>query len=427
MPLLLALLGCPRSEAPPPPPNVILVVLDTVRADHLSACGYGRPTSPYLEKLAKVGAFRCDVVSPASWTVPSHATFFTGLAPPEHGVLNNATYKEKHTAPVFSLPDETETLAERFEARGYATALVAGNPLVGRVGNLAQGFEQVHAGRRRATLTGPWLVPALRDVLAKRDASKPLFLVVNLFDAHDPWPTIPPGVGWVPERPLLEFPPEDEGSDYVKFHRGTLTPEAKESYARYVTDQYDYGLWRTDQQLERVVGHLQEAGLLSGPYRLVVTSDHGELLGEHDRLRHGGNVYEGNVRVPFLWIESPIPEPPLDLAGPMSGDEVFSILDTGHRPAAASVVVYTEPIAGHPDAGVWGMARYEGDKKIVTGVDGTRTYDLSTDPTESAPILTPPTEQDRERFERWHANAARMPGAGDVDDSDILQQLGYQQ
>lgn len=412
---------------PEGPQTVVLVVLDTVRADHLSACGYTRPTSPFLAGLAARGALRCDAVAPAAWTLPSHATFFTGLAPPDHGVValdheGRRLARDIHVRP---LAAEVETLAERYRARGFHTALVSGNPLVGAAAGLDQGFDHVDAGAVDAArqLRGPRLGRAVREALSAADPARGLFLVVNVFDAHDPWPAIPDGVGWVPPRERVAYRHNDLASTYVRFHRGELPPDERAEYLAAVTDQYDWGLRRADDQLADVFAALDAGGWLARPHRVVVTADHGELLGEHGRLRHGGNVYEGNLRVPLLWLESP-GAPALE--GPVSGAEVFALLDGGRR-APGPVVAYTEPATAHPVPGAWAVARYDGGGKVVTSADGAVRFELGADPGELAPLGVDVGAEDAARLRSWREAALRPVATDAADDGELLRQLGYQE
>src|SRR5262249_30769385 len=117
--------------APPGAPNVVLVVLDTTRADHLSAYGYPRPTAPFLEALASESTLYETAESPAPWTLPSHASLFTGLLPSAHGA----------TAEHQWLREKFLTLAELLRRHGYVTAGFSNNPTVSHASNLDQGFE----------------------------------------------------------------------------------------------------------------------------------------------------------------------------------------------------------------------------------------------------------------------------------------------
>ncbi len=127
--MLLLALGC--GSEPAPRPNVLLVVLDTVRADHLSTYGYERETSPNLTQLAAGGVRFDHVVSTAPWTVPSHASLMTGQAPAVHGAHHES----------WVLSADAVTLAERFQKGGWRTAGFSANPFVGRPTRLDQGFD----------------------------------------------------------------------------------------------------------------------------------------------------------------------------------------------------------------------------------------------------------------------------------------------
>jgi hypothetical protein len=122
----------PRTRSSPDRPNLVLVVIDTLRADRLSSQGYSRPTSPALDALAEDGVRWSDAWSVAPWTWPSTASILTGAQPPEHGVLNEFSCY---------LPETREVLAERLRAEGFATAAVSTNPLISPGQNFDQGFD----------------------------------------------------------------------------------------------------------------------------------------------------------------------------------------------------------------------------------------------------------------------------------------------
>ncbi|MFM2162025.1 MAG: hypothetical protein RLZZ383_1537, partial [Pseudomonadota bacterium] len=159
------------------PATVLLIVMDTVRADHLSLCGYVRPTSPFLEHVRDAfdASWSCEAYSPATWTMPSHTSYFTGLRVDEHGHDRLGGTLRADLPPL---------LAETFTARGYETALVAANPALSKSG-LQKGFGHVRIAKDMAELRQDGLATALRDTLRGVDPGKPLFLAVNLIDAHD--------------------------------------------------------------------------------------------------------------------------------------------------------------------------------------------------------------------------------------------------
>ena len=309
-----------RIDAPVAPTRV-LVVLDTVRADRLSLCGYARPTSPVLESLG--GSHSCDAIAPGSWTLPSHASFFTGLSTPEHGahsLVGGEALGLATAETVRPLRDEPTTLAERFAERGYQSISVSGNPVVSPPSGLTRGFDSARHPELFGELYGPALVEEVRDALRfHADPERPLFLFVNIADAHMPWWEVPEGIDWVPARPALAY--GDSGL-WEAWFQGRATP----GFLDHLGDVYDYGVFRADETLGAVLDALDAYGWYGPKTRLVVTSDHGEFLGEHGLIDHGHYVHEENVRVPLVLVEegaAPLP------VGPISAGEVFDLVLDG--------------------------------------------------------------------------------------------------
>ncbi|NNE44861.1 MAG: sulfatase, partial [Gemmatimonadetes bacterium] len=171
----------PACSPPEPvrPPDIIVVVLDTARRDHFSLYGYDRPTTPAFDALAAECVRFDRAYSTSCWTVPSHASLFTGLYPVAHGANQRSQY----------LDGSAETLAERLAAAGYQTASFSSNPWISEKANLAQGFEHaevVATGRTRPR--GRGLPHALNDKalawLDARDAARPGFLFLNYIEPH---------------------------------------------------------------------------------------------------------------------------------------------------------------------------------------------------------------------------------------------------
>ena len=202
--LCLALVSCRVVESPP---NVVFIVWDTVRADHLSLYGYPRETTPALERWAKTArVFDCSAVS--CWTMPSHASMFTGLFPVEHGVNTERSV----------LADDVETIAELLQANGYQTYLFSANPFISSGHGFAQGFqleehpddehlvEQAREALRkkldpekRRRVRKNWAAPLRAwklkasgelatsrffEFLDTRDADRPFFAFLNYMEAH---------------------------------------------------------------------------------------------------------------------------------------------------------------------------------------------------------------------------------------------------
>jgi arylsulfatase A-like enzyme len=371
-----------------PPKLVLLIVMDTVRADHLSACGYAHPTSPNLQALVERGAqLSCQAYSPAPWTLPSHASYFTGQFVTEHGMelAPESKIKLNDAVNVRPLGPEAETLAESFAARGYQTLFLSGNPIIKAETGLHQGFELASSAEPQGGgLRGRKLEQRLQTMLERMDPTKPLFAFVNLYDAHDPYPAIPKDVPWLPARAELRISPTETGpaNPFYAFHNGTMEPKAAEAWLAHARDTYDWGIAGADRTVDLVMKVLRDGGYSDEGVRMVITSDHGEMLGEHGWMRHGGHLHEGVVRVPFLWFDNQSDEK-LPLPPRFSAVQAHSLLLHGRLdearllPTAMSTKNPSFFQTGQDSVGVWAA-----DDKLVS-VEGTRTrFDLAADPAE---------------------------------------------
>ncbi|MEW6273018.1 MAG: sulfatase, partial [Thermodesulfobacteriota bacterium] len=281
----------PESAATAPArPSVLLVTLDTTRADHTSAYGYDRPTTPRLEQVVRDGVRFEVAYAPMATTLPSHATMFTGLLPRSHGTLKNGLAVDT------SLP----LLAEVLQKEGYRTAAFLGSFAVASRFGLARGFEvyddDFRNGEckweierweghkleaefcRRGDLTRAraekWL--AANGYLAREAGSKPpFFLWIHFFDPHNPYD--PP-----PEHARL-FPP-----------RGDAPTELDRDIAAY-----DAEIHFADQEVGKLLDALAAAGRLDDTL-VIVAGDHGEGLMDHGWMLHGLQIYEESVRIPFV-------------------------------------------------------------------------------------------------------------------------------
>jgi len=332
-------------------PNVLFVVLDTVRQDHLSVYGYDRPTSPTLEEFADEARVYEEAVTPAPWTLPAHASMFTGLYPSDHGATQEDPYLEGAT-----------TLAESLSAAGYATCCYSSNAWITPYTRLTAGFDDrdnfftVMPGE---FLSGPlaraWKAmndsdrlrsladslvavgaaihsklasgegedsktPAVVDrtidfVDNAGDQGRPFFAFANLMDAHQPYHP--------PEEYAEQFAPGVDSTDVAQsataFNCGAETVTDEEWAA--IRGLYDAEIRHMDDQLGRLFAHLRETGLWEET-TVVVCADHGETLGEHDLYGHEFNIYEPVVNVPLL-----VKHPGLD---PGRDDTQVELLDLYH-------------------------------------------------------------------------------------------------
>jgi arylsulfatase A-like enzyme len=255
-------------------------VVDTLRADAVSAYGHVAGTTPGFDALAERGVLYERAYANAPWTLPSHATLFTGLEPDQHGV--------DWSAPV--APETLETLAGRLTAAGYATFGVSENPWVGPATRLDQGFERF-AGADRDV---PDVVGEVRNWLAGRDPQRPFFVFVNVVDPHWPYevraeePFLPPGATRADAESVSQWP-----LDYLC----AATPQTRE--LAILHGLYLGEVAESDRKLAAVQAALAAAAGAGGLVT-VATADHGEHFGEHAMAGHLFSVYEALLRVPLV-------------------------------------------------------------------------------------------------------------------------------
>ena len=361
-------------KAAPPAPTVVLAVLDTVRADHTSLCDYERQTTPYLESLeAKGAAHTCRAYAPGDWSLPSHASYFTGVSVARHGAHYARDRKDQdgtrvRSLYVYPLRDGIPTLAEQMRERGYQTVLVSDNGLLGEAG-LQRGFGVVATRPRKHDPRVDWVPPTLQRVLAEEvDPRKPLFLVLNYLQAHDPWVV-----------------PEFKAS-FGAFLGGKLRPEQLPNLHRQLVDLYDYGVRREDAALEQSLTTLERAGWLASGFRIAITADHGEMLMEHGMWRHSF-VFEGNARIPFVyWTDGKAPS----LPAPFPAVAVHGLLRDGALPEPfppAETVAIPNPdnTSGSGPTAAPAAAMWFGDEKLLWIGGQMLRIDLARDPEERSP------------------------------------------
>ncbi|MBW2713385.1 MAG: sulfatase, partial [Deltaproteobacteria bacterium] len=316
------LLSCGSGEpADTRPPDVLLVVLDTVRADRVSSYGYSRATTLQIDAVSKFGVSFDNVITPGSWTYPNHASLFTGEYPWIHGAhlspYGSGKGDQFDVAAVTSIREDLPTLAEKFSAAGYRTVAISSNEWLSDELGVTRGFDVVKViNNDKNTLDN-----SIKEIRAEHEDGKPLFLFVNLMPAHSPYYD-GPGEFSLPNQEFLDpkTAPEwvrpylltgnlkgvelelakAEGDDLTgqtRFIRGDLpvSPEELDSIGQL----YDAGVRISDFFFKTVFTAWAER---ENESIIVVTSDHGESLGERGHIGHQVFVDPSILRVPLVIV-----------------------------------------------------------------------------------------------------------------------------
>ena len=251
---------CVAAGGQAPPPNILLITIDTVRADHLGAYGYAKGATPTLDRLAREGVRFADATSQAPLTGPAHAALLTGQYPARLGVRDNATTP---------IPADANTIAELFKSKGYRTGGFVGAFILGPEYGFAQGFDTYDAtfalfaadSKLQAQRRGGEVVDDALKWL--RAGPQPFFAWVHLYDAHVPYEPPPP------------------------------------FRTRFATAPYDGEIAYVDACIARLVTALELSGQLERT-AIAVIADHGEGLGDHGEAEHGLFLYESVLHVPWI-------------------------------------------------------------------------------------------------------------------------------
>lgn len=291
----------PRARSSPDAPNLVLIVMDTLRADHCSAYGHPRETTPALDRLAARGLRFERAYSTSSWTWPSTASLLTGLPAEAHGVRDSGACYLDHPL---------ETLAEVLQRRGYTTAGFAGNPLIRADKNFAQGFEFFDDTERGFEYSAE-VVPKVLDWLDGH-AGVRFFLYLHLVDPHGPYDLIDSAREAFLTRPARGLPdnPLRYYSKVVDVGRAQGRPAAELVPAEHLThmqQEYEAGIATGDHYLGQVLQRLEELGL-AGETIVAFTSDHGEELLDHGLLKHGQSLHAELVHVPLVIAGPGLPQ-----------------------------------------------------------------------------------------------------------------------
>lgn len=264
--------------------NVLFIVVDAMRPDHMSAYGYDKPTTPFFAEFFRDGLTFLHHQVNAPWTRPSTASMLTGLYPSQHRTQTDQS----------KLPDDIRTLAQDLAAAGYQTAAVVGNGNASSVAGLDRGFQ--HYVDTQTHWDG---LPAASDVYAealdwlatKRDPKKPWFLFLFVVDPHDPYHAPPEyEKAWLPKG----FTGEPRRRAHWEYQNDYPPAERDAMIA-----VYDAAIRYTDDQTRAFFKKLQERRLLAST-SVVVTADHGDGFGEHGYYLHAHHHFDEIIRVPLM-------------------------------------------------------------------------------------------------------------------------------
>ena len=460
-------------------PNVLLIVLDTFRVDHMSCYGYSRKTTPNVDAFAADARVYTRAISPAGWTLPSHASLFTGLPASAHG----CDWGHPLLHPTL------DTLAELLSAAGYQTAGLSSNIVVSPSVLFNQGFGMFWvpeeedsrppedsalaytATRRLLRGAPPSRAASMHKRLARwfredYDPDRPFFIFLNYIEAHHPYAPPSGSLQWATEEMRARWAAADQRDLVVryKYEPYLLSPQDIEE----LKTLYDEEIAYVDRMVGDLLNWLRHAGLLDDTL-VVVTADHGEHFGEHGLMEHQFTVYEPDVHVPLIVRLPGVFEPgtddhlvqthdffptALEVAGvdwqPSPAQNCISLLDPASNAPRLIVSEYTSPWEGGLKAGL-GLespraelfkqpvrALREGDTKILLWDKGYRElYQLDRDPRELDDLAGADKEEADTlagQLREWLASLP-PPGpprpqrdlAGSPDDLRKLKALGYVQ
>lgn len=386
--------GCGKSESPSGPP-VILVLMDTLRADHLGGWGYELETSPNLDAFAEENTLIAPFYSVAPWTSPSIASIFTSLYPSCHGVVSHPDLLESpEEAKGFStLPESVTTLAEFFQLAGYRTVCISSNPWMTEELGFSQGFDDFIVLENKAN-AGKINEQVFKWLDERGEDDRPFFMYLHYMDCHGPY--IPPAP--YNEQFKSELPGEYEmvlPKEMVPLYLdlipdGTMTLD-------FLVSQYDGAIRYFDDQFNLLTCKLKDEELYDDSV-IFFTSDHGEEFMEHGSLDHGCTLYQEQLAVPLV-----IKMPEEEKLGQLKKGFIAQTIDIYPTLVEAAGYVVPEGLSGRSLFGTLDLvpAFAEADKKLslatligeefkyIRSIDEpiAELYNLEMDPSEQKDLL----------------------------------------
>lgn len=405
--------------------NVIVIVMDTTRVDRLGCYGYSRQTSPNVDELAKDSLVYDRAIAPSSWTLPSHASLFTGKFASSHGakydskgqfalidaIEGPSTYDRYR---VRGLAKDELTLAMVLKQEGYTTGAVVAAIWLKKIFGLNKGFEfyddtgvETVNGRLAESVTASAI-----DWIDKTRRKK-FFLFLNYFDAHAPY-----------------MPPEDFAKVFMPetvWVRGKPTRKANDAL-------YDAEILYMDHYIGQLLKKLKEYNLYDKTM-IIVTADHGELMGEHNKFQHGFDLYQQEIHIPML-IKYPHGEvSPARTATRVQLVDIMAIIlerlkidipdgcqgnfppDLGHP-----IVSEVSPLPMEAVNGNW-RAIYDGDFKFIWNSKGNHLlFNLKKDPGEKVNLILFGQQRADQMLSKLNRYMSNLPAPGPVAEQQQLDE-----
>ncbi len=281
-------------------PNVMIIVMDTVRQDHLSIYGHKRDTTPRLRQLVKSSRTYYNAYSTSGWTPPAHASLFTGLYPIAH----------KTTQENWAMSNQLTTLAEIFSAQGYETIGIAENGMLNKKNNFNQGFSIYYeAWKEHRKKQKSFKVRALKKLgiqsnqniafnLFKKsfkeiNKEKPFFMFVNFMEPHSPYDSS--------QQFRSQFLSNKSLKVYSNKLKDYLLGKINFSHdeLKHLNELYDAEILYVDYWIGEMIDELKERNAWDNTI-FIVTSDHGENIGDHSMVDHVFSLYESTIRIPLV-------------------------------------------------------------------------------------------------------------------------------
>ena len=295
-------------------PNIIIVLVDALRADRLGPYGHAGRLSPTMDALAAEGVTFQNCIAPAPWTLPSVASMFVSYHPSVHHATSYRATSSKNPkvrAAQAVLNDKFVTLAEALQAAGYQTAAFSASCLIRGTFGFDQGFEHFdgqHCGK--STPVHVVSDAALKWLRSERDTAKPFFVYLHYMDVHGPYDAPPRFMAPLMER-VEQMQNRETLSEesYHRINRYLRKPPAEASdptrferlkqYREYWVARYEAGVAQMDFYLDELFAQLRELGLWDDAY-IILLADHGEALGEHTLWDHGYSLHQTDLHVPLI-------------------------------------------------------------------------------------------------------------------------------